>query len=143
MANPIDVVRRMYECFNRGDLETIRREVFASDLEWRLPGRHPLAGVKRGADEVLAFFNQLNKSNIQVDLINIDNWGSDTVVEVHRGHGEAKGFRLDALNCTHYHVNTQGKIDRVQVYMSDQHAADHFFNNVFEYAPIPARLANP
>jgi len=143
MANPTEVVTRMYECFNRADLDTIKQEIFEPDILWNLPGRHPLAGTKHGADEVLAFFHQLNKSNIKVDLVKIDNWGDDTVVEVHRGHGEAKGFKLDALNCTHYHINSRGKIDRVQVYLSDQHAADNFFCNVFEYVPIPDRLTNP
>lgn len=136
----MDVVARMYECFNKADLDTIKKEIFAEDLEWNLPGRHPLAGVKHGADEVLAFFHQLNKSGIQVDLVKIDAWGDDTVVEVHRGHGECKGFKLDALNCTHYHVNSANKIYKVQVYMGDQHAADNFFCNVFEYKPIPDRL---
>ena len=62
------LVQRMYECFNKNDMETIRREIFAPDLVWNLPGRHPLAGTKHGADEVLAFFSQLVKGNIQVTL---------------------------------------------------------------------------
>ncbi|MBI2374863.1 MAG: hypothetical protein HYV07_12775, partial [Deltaproteobacteria bacterium] len=113
----------------------------APDLQWTLPGRHPLAGTKRGADEVLAFFHELNKAGVQVDLIRIDNWGNDTVVEVHRGHGEKNGVKLDALNCTHYHVNAAGKIDKVQVYMGDQYGADQFFCAIYEYKPIPDRLA--
>ena len=68
-VNPnLALVQRMYECFNRNDMDTIRREIFAPDLVWNLPGRHPLAGTKRGADEVLAFFSQLVKANIQVTL---------------------------------------------------------------------------
>jgi ketosteroid isomerase-like protein len=64
----VALVNRMYECFNRNDMETIRREIFAPDLVWDLPGRHPLAGTKHGADEVLAFFSQLVKGNVQVTL---------------------------------------------------------------------------
>jgi hypothetical protein len=33
----IALVEKMYDCFNRGDLQTIKDEVFASDLVWRLP----------------------------------------------------------------------------------------------------------
>ena len=56
-VNPnLALVQRMYECFNKNDMETIRREIFAPDLVWNLPGRHPLAGTKHGAEEVLAFF---------------------------------------------------------------------------------------
>jgi uncharacterized protein len=142
MANPqVEIVQRMYECFNRGDMDTIRKEIFAPDLVWRLPGHHPLSGTKNGADEVIAFFGQLNKAGIQVDLSGIDTWGENTVVEVHRGHGTAaNGAVLDALNCTHYHLR-DSKIADVQVYISDQHTVDLFFNAVYALKPIPDRLA--
>jgi ketosteroid isomerase-like protein len=141
-GSAMSVVARMYECFNRGDLDTIRNEIFASDLVWNLPGRHPLAGTKKGAEEVLQFFHQLNKSGIAVDLVNIAEWTNDIVVEVHRGHGSAKGQTLDGVNCTHYHVRN-GKIAEVQVYVANQYHLDNFFNEVYEYAPIPQRLADP
>ncbi|RCJ19538.1 hypothetical protein A6770_05175 [Nostoc minutum NIES-26] len=137
----VQIVERMYECFNRGDMNTIRNEIFAPDLVWRLPGHHPLSGTKNGADEVIAFFAELNRGGIQVDLINIDAWGEDTVVEVHRGHGESNGAVLDALNCTHYHIR-DGKIADVQVYISDQHTVDQFFWAAYALKPIPDCLAS-
>jgi uncharacterized protein len=140
-AHPnVTIVQRMYECFNKNDMDTIRREIFAPDLIWRLPGHHPLSGVKHGPEEVIAFFGQLVKSNIQVDLTKIDAWGEDTVVEVHRGHGQNNGAVLDAINCTHYQIRG-GKIADVQVFMSDQHAADNFFWAAYQLKPIPDRLA--
>lgn len=141
-GSAMSVVANMYECFNRGDLDTIRNDIFAPELVWHLPGRHPLAGTKTGADEVLAFFHQLNKSGIAVDLVNIAEWTEGIVVEVHRGHGTAKGQTLDGINCTHYHVRG-GKIAEVQVYVANQYHLDNFFNAVYEYAPIPNRLADP
>ena len=134
----VALVEKMYECFNRGDMDTIKKEVFSENLQWTLPGRNPVGGTKHGADEVIAFFAGLVSSNIKVDLVNIDAWGEDTVVEVHRGYGESKGAQLDALNCTHYHIG-DGRIDKVQVYMSDQYAADNFFWAAYDLAPIPAR----
>lgn len=137
----LSVVQRMYEYFNKGDMDALRREIFAKELVWRLPGHHPLAGVKHGAEEVIAFFAQLRKANIQVDLIGLDSWGDSTVVETHRGHGRTGDYALDALNCTHYKIR-DGQIYDVQVYMSDQHGADTFFNAVFQLKPIPDRLAD-
>jgi len=138
----VAIIRRMYDCFNRGDLDTIRREVFAPDIVWTLPGRNPVGGTKHGANEVIAFFQQLNRAGIQVDLIGLDEFGQDTVVEVHRGHTQrpVNGATLDALNCTHYQI-VNGKIQHVQVYMSDQYAADNFFWSAFQLKPIPDRLA--
>ncbi len=140
MAANVEIVQRMYECFNRGDMDTIRQEIFAPDLVWRLPGHHPLSGTKNGAEEVIAFFEQLNKAGIQVDLSGIDSWGESTVVEVHRGQGQSNGAVLDALNCTHYQIR-DGRIAEVQVYISDQHTVDQFFNAVYALKPIPDRLA--
>jgi uncharacterized protein len=150
------LVTRMYDCFNRDDMETIRREIFSPNLIWNLPGHHPLAGTKNGPDEVLAFFAALRRANIQVTLdpaadpaTGIDTFGDSTVVEVHRGRGEVTvadvsgaptTYRLNALNCTHYHISN-GRIDRVQVYISDQHTVDQFFNAVYQLKPIPDRLA--
>jgi ketosteroid isomerase-like protein len=141
----MQAVEKMYECFNRGDLETIKNEVFAPDLKWTLPGRHPLGGTKNGADEVLAFFGELNKSGVQVDLINIAQWTEDTVVEVHRGYGTVEVgddvVKLDAINCTHYKV-VDGKISEVQVFMGDQYGADNFFWAASKLKPIPDRIAD-
>ena len=153
----IGLVQRMYDCFNRNDLDTIRNEIFAPDLVWNLPGRHPLSGTKNGAEEVIAFFAQLVRANIQVILdpqsdpaTGVDTFGQDTVVEVHRGRGtttvrDAAGnesqVTLNALNCTHYQIR-DGRIARVQVYISDQHAVDNFFWAVYALKPIPDRLAD-
>jgi uncharacterized protein len=152
----VALVQRMYECFNRDDIDTIRNEIFAPDLVWNLPGHHPVAGIKHGAEEVLAFFAALRRANIEVLLdpqidpsTGVHSWGQNTVVEVHRGRGtttvrDAGGaeqqLSLDAHNCTHYHIR-DGRIADVQVYLSDQHAADTFFNAVYQLKPIPDRLA--
>jgi uncharacterized protein len=141
MANAnVELVTRMYECFNRDDIDTIRREIFAPNLVWRLPGHNPVSGTKNGAEEVLAFFAALRRANIAVTLVRIDAFGEDGVVEVHRGQGRSGEYVLDALNCTHYTVR-DGRIAEVQVYMSDQHAADAFFWAVYPLKPIPDRLA--
>jgi ketosteroid isomerase-like protein len=136
----VALVERMYELFNQGDLDALKEEVFAPDLVWTLPGRNPVGGVKNGPDEVIAFFGGLVASGIKVDLVSIDAWGENTVVEVHRGHGESRGARLDALNCTHYRIR-DGRIAVVQVYLSDQYAADNFFWAAYDLAPIPDRWA--
>lgn len=142
MIHPnVAVVSKMYECFGKGDMETLRKQIFSPDLVWNLPGHHPLAGIKQGADEVIAFFGQLAKTGIKVDLIAIDAIDEDTVVELHRGYGSAQGEVLDAMNCTHYQIS-DGKIANVQVYIGDQHPVDIFFWATYDLKPIPARLAN-
>jgi ketosteroid isomerase-like protein len=141
MADNSAVVQRMYECFNRDDIDTIRNEIFAPDIVWRLPGRHPLGGVKNGQEEVLAFFQQLRRAEVNVEITRIADFTDDWVVEVHRGSGRSGDAVLDALNCTHYRI-ANGRIVEVQVYISDQYSVDSFFSTVFRLKPIPERLAD-
>ena len=58
----LDVVRRGYEAFGRGDIEALL-SLLDENIEWRTPGPSdlPTAGVRRGRQEVGAFFGLLNQ----------------------------------------------------------------------------------
>ncbi len=87
------VVRRFYEGYAAGDLEKIK-ETLAEDVTWLIPGHHPLAGLKRGAEEIVAFFDQLGKANFQPEVLSLSA-SEDSVVDVHRGWGEHGDAKLD------------------------------------------------
>ena len=135
-----EVVETMYHCFRTGDLARLRSEIFAEDLTWNLPGHNPIAGIKRGVDEVLGFFSALRKTGLQVAPQGMAEIGQDAVAEFYRAHGEAGGVRLDAFNCNYYQIRG-GKIAEVQVFLSDQHGYDAFCWAAFQLKPIPDRLA--
>jgi uncharacterized protein len=52
------VVRRGYEAFNSGDVETLKG-LFAPHAVWRVGGTGGLAGTKQGLEEILAYFGEL------------------------------------------------------------------------------------
>jgi uncharacterized protein len=138
----VGIVERMFECFDRGDIETIRQEIFAPDIVWMLPGRHPLAGTMHGTDEVLAFFQQLSEAGHQVKPLGASQFPDNIVVAFLQelttyAHN---GAQLNINNCLHCQI-VNGKIQRVQVYVSDQYGADDYFNVAFKLRPIPDRLA--
>jgi hypothetical protein len=134
------VVDRMYQCFAAGDMATIKSEVFAPNITWALPGHHPLSGVKRGADEVIAFFGELMRTGINVDNIAFGTIGDDRVVENHTGHGTVDGQSYIFPTCSVYTIR-DGKIQNVQVYTADQHGVDRYFWAAYQLRPIPERLA--
>ena len=136
----VEVVEKMYNCFKTGDLETLKKEVFAEDLVWKLPGHNPIAGTKKGVDEVLAFLGRLRKLGLQVTPLGIGEIGEDTVAEFYQGRGKVNSVELNAFNCNHYKIR-DGKITEVQVFMSNQHSYDSFCWEVFQLKPIPDRLA--
>ena len=118
------VVDKMYQCFGKGDMDTLKKEVFDANIKWNLPGHHPLSGVKNGPDEVIAFFAALMQTGVQVDDVSFGTIGDDRVVETHTGHGHVNN-RGDFIfpTCSVYTI-ANGKIANVQVYTADQHGVE-------------------
>lgn len=140
MADSMAVVDKMYECFGRGDMDTLANEVFAPDIVWKLPGHHPLSGAKQGAGEVIAFFGALMATGVNVDNISFGTIGDDKVVEQHTGHGNVNGRDYIFPTCSVYTIR-DNKIAEVQVYTADQHGVDDYFWQANQLKPLPDRLA--
>ena len=136
----IQLIQNYYAAYAEGDLNKVKR-FFAPNVVWRIPGHHPLAGEKRGADEVAAFFAQLGKGNFKADPIFFQAQG-DYVVDIHRGWSNVAdgGTQVDQLFTLMFKID-KGKIVEAQNFLSDQHQADEFFWRVYPLKPLPDRLA--
>ena len=135
----VAVVQRYYEAYGASDIKLIRNEIFAPDITWTIPGHHPLAGTKQGADEVFAFFEQLNKAQFKAEVLFLG--GNDNyVVDVHRGWSNlTDGENIDQTWALLYEV-ADGRIKSAVNFPGDQHAADTFFWRVYNLKPLPDRL---
>lgn len=141
MANT-DLVLKMYDLFGKGDMESIKNEVFDPDMTWTMPGHHPLSGHMEGVDAVIAFFGALFKAGITVDNVHFGELDDGTVVEKHTGHGTLpNGEQVVFPTCTSYGIKN-GKIAQVQVHTGDQHTVDRYMWAMFNLKSIPARLAD-
>ncbi len=138
MANT-DLVLRMYELFGKGDMATIKNELFDPDITWTMPGHHPLSAKMEGADAVVAFFGALFKAGITVDNVHFGELDNGTVVEKHMGHGTIGNETFNSPTCTTYEVKN-GRLSAVQVHTGDQHTVDRDFWTVFKLKSIPDRL---
>lgn len=134
------LVLRMYDLFGKGDMDTIKKEVFHPDISWTMPGYHPLSGRMEGVDSVIAFFGALFKAGIVVDNVHFGTLDDGTVVEKHTGHGKINGEEFIFPTCTSYGIK-DGKIFDVHVHTGDQHNVERYMWRVFELKGIPARLA--
>jgi uncharacterized protein len=139
MANT-DLVLKMYEYFGKGDMASIKRELFHPNITWTMPGHHPLSAKMEGADAVVAFFGALFKAGIRVDNVHFGELDNGTVVEKHTGHGQIGSEEFVFPTCTTYGIK-DGKIAEVQVHTGDQHTVDRYMWAVFKLKAIPARLA--
>ena len=119
-----DVVRRGYDAFSRGDMETLR-EVFHPDVVWHAPGRGQLSGDYKGIDQVLGYFGEtmdLTGGTFGVELHDVI--GNDQhVVGLNSVHAERNGQRLDGRNALVFHVR-DGRATEVWQFWGDQYAAD-------------------
>jgi ketosteroid isomerase-like protein len=63
MSENSDALKRSYEAFNRGDVETVS-EVFADDVRWEGPNTEgiPMSGVHEGKDAVLQALGQIEEA---------------------------------------------------------------------------------
>lgn len=63
MSENSDALKRGYEAFNKGDIETVR-EIFADDIRWEGPNAEgvPMSGVNEGVDAVLQALGQIGEN---------------------------------------------------------------------------------
>ena len=127
MAHPNEeVVRRGYEAFQAGDLDTLR-EQFDPNVVWHVVGRGPLAGEYRGIDEVFGFFGkivELTGGTFKLDVHDI--LANDQhVVALVRARGERAGKTLEDPQAHVLHVN-DGKVTEFWGHAWDLYAADEF-----------------
>src|ERR1700712_2592012 len=54
-----EIIDRFFEAYGKHDFAGIR-EVMKEDVIWTFLGQHPLAGVKNGIEEVIAFFDNMS-----------------------------------------------------------------------------------
>ena len=137
-AANIALIKKFYEAYATGDANKVA-VYFSDNIVWRIPGRHPLSGEKRGKAEVTAFFDELGKAGFKADPL-FFGANDKYVVDIHRGWSNALGHpNVDTLWGLVFRVEN-GKIAEAVNLSADQHAADNFFWSFYRLAPIPKRL---
>ncbi len=121
------VVRRGYEAFQSGDLDTLR-ELFSPDIRWHVNGRSSIAGTFEGRDAVLAnFVNVASETGgsfkVEVhDLLASD----DHVVVLGRGSADRGGKHLHGNYCHVFHLSG-GRVTEAWVVNEDPYTQDEFW----------------
>ena len=124
-----EIVRRGYEAFNAGDMETLT-ELFDESASWHTPGRGPLAGDYAGRDAVFAYFGQLGGQTggtFRATLEYLSESDDGRVVGVHRNSAERDGKRLDVGVCLVFELK-DGRVVDGREHFSDLYAWDEFWS---------------
>jgi ketosteroid isomerase-like protein len=123
-----ELVRRGYEAFATGDLETMR-QVLDPDVLWHASGRSPLAGDYRGIEEVLGFFArsmETTEGSLRVALqdVMVNDRGA---AALQRSTAERKGRSLDDFGVNLFRIQ-EGRAVEVWQYWGNPYAADEFLS---------------
>ena len=132
-AHPNEAIISMFfAAYSKHDMNGIK-EVMSDKVRWYFRGNHPFAGVKKGVDEVVAFYDQMasimGESKPQIEKLIVasnDNYS----IECQR----IKINREDGINVDHHATVLwtfeNGKIIEGRHFWADPQAADKYFNAV-------------
>ena len=124
-----DTVRRGYEAFGKGDMDTLR-SLMTPDVVQHVPGNSQLAGDHKGIDNVLAYYGQifeLSGGTFKAELKSVTAEGSDKVVAVHHIDAQRGGKSYDEDENLHFTL-TGGKISRLDEEHPDLAEFDAFWS---------------
>ena len=124
-----NIVDKYFEAYAKHDLNAIR-QVMAENVTWYFLGRHPLAGVKKGIDEVVAFFDQvgeiMSKSHPKIDKLIVAENDNFLVECIHSKTNSEDGNNLEHDACVLWTFEN-GKIIEGRHFFADPQAVDQYF----------------
>jgi uncharacterized protein len=121
----VEIVRRGYEAFNRGDLDAVV-ELMGPDFEWLPPDESLTAGTYQGPDavraEIASWTEPFEDFRWEIEEI-VDAGEQILVVGRMSGRGKTSGVEVGV---NEYHVWTvrDGKPVRMQMYHDREQAAE-------------------
>jgi ketosteroid isomerase-like protein len=128
-AEDLAVVRRGYEAFNTGDMETLT-EVFDERASWHTPGRGSLAGDHEGRDATFAYFSELagqTRGTFRAELRYLAGDDDGHVLALHHNSGDRDGKHLDVECCLVLELK-DGRVIDGREHFGELYAWDDFWS---------------
>ena len=120
------LINTFFQAYANNDLDAIR-QILDPNIEWVIPGRHPLSGTKVGVEEVLNYFKQLSVFSFHARPI-VMGCNDEYVIDCHINWSNQEGSEnIERMSCLLWKFR-DGKIIKVYNFPEDQHAIDDFFN---------------
>ena len=130
MAHPNeDLVRELFAAFGRGDMDALRKQYWADDIRYHLPGRSPLAGDYEGPEQVLQLFArlfELSDGTFSFELHDVLA-NDEHAVALFTVGGERAGKQLNDNEVLVCHFRA-GKVSEVWLQSTDLYAQDEFWS---------------
>jgi uncharacterized protein len=122
----VQLIHQFFQAYATQDLNAIR-QIVSPDIEWIIPGRHPLSGTKAGVEQVLDYFSQLSAYSFAAQPL-VMGYNDEYVIDCHLNwSNRPEGENLRSMSCLLWKIRN-GKIVQVYNFPQDQHLVDAFFN---------------
>ncbi|GAA3393152.1 nuclear transport factor 2 family protein [Streptomyces roseoviridis] len=122
------VVRKGYEAFSTGDMETLR-SLMTADCTHHSPGDSRMSGHFKGADNVLGHYGQLMEltgGTFRIETKGIYPDGRGHVMSVHKWHAD-RGDRGIEMEGGLFFTIVGGKVTDIDECVADIDEADAFW----------------
>lgn len=122
------LVRKGYEAFARGDMDTLR-SLMTGDATHHTPGNHPMAGDFKGLDAVIDYYRRLGEETggtLRVNLQQLLVDGRGHVMSVHHVTAERRGKRYDQRGGIVFRI-VGDKISDLDEFIADIEAGNEFW----------------
>jgi uncharacterized protein len=124
----VEVARRGYDAFAKGDLATLS-ELLADDVVWHVQGAGPLTGDYRGRDQVFGFFGRLVEETGGTFRLDVhDILANDEHTAVLATLSASRGGRSLAVPVVNVSHNRDGKITEFWASTTDPQATLDFWS---------------
>jgi ketosteroid isomerase-like protein len=127
-----DIIDRYFEAYGKHDMDGIRK-VMAENVTWYFEGQHPLAGVKNGIEEVVAFFDTMGgimqKSNGKMEKLVTAESDRYFIECQHSQTNRDDGNNLDHYTCVLWTIDN-GKIIEGRHFFANPEAVNKYFTAV-------------
>jgi ketosteroid isomerase-like protein len=128
----IQIIEMFFEAYTDRDRERLAA-VMDENAQWTNLGKHPMAGVHKGIEEIVSFFDRMGKvmgeSNVKVERLVIGAEGDYAVEAQHIRTARSDGNNLDHRACVLWRFSG-GRIVEGTHFFSDYDAVDRFFTAV-------------
>lgn len=120
----LELIQSFFIAYNQKDMEALGN-ILDSEITWNIPGEHPLSGLKRGVEEVLDYFKELEYYQFQAANL-VLGANESFVVDCHQNWTDFNGKRFEVKSCLLWEIQG-GKIKVVHNFPGDQKVVNDFF----------------
>ena len=125
----LTLIHHFFQAYAAQNLDEIKT-ILSEDIQWHIPGKHPLSGTKRGIEEVLSYFAALNKFAFGAEPI-VMGVNDQYVIDCHKNESRiSNGQNFSGLSCLLWRIENN-KIVEVHNFPQDQFKVDAFFSQQY------------